>query len=259
MRSLLLAVFAVSAVLGDVAAAADLPIRQQPVPVYRKPVYFTGCYIGANVGTGWSWAGVENPNNYAYDANNLLALGLGSDLGTQQTAGLVGGLQGGCDYQVGGVVFGVQGMFDGASMKGNQIWQAAPQFANNGKIPWFGTVTGRVGFTFVPSAMFYGKAGVAWFDHDYSRDRYGVSLATGSSAAIGWTAGVGVEWIIWGTWSLWAEYNYIGIGERDVTFTLAGAGITQFPNTPATFPLRIQENINLFQVGFNYRFVAGAY
>ena len=62
----------------------------------------------------------------------------GGDLGTQQTGGLVGGVQGGCDYQVGSFVFGVQGLFDGAAMKGNTIWQANPAFRNNGNIPWFG-------------------------------------------------------------------------------------------------------------------------
>lgn len=253
MRALLLAVVAVSSVLGGVAAAADLPIAQ-PVPVYRKPVYFTGCYLGANVGTGWSWASVDDPNQYLVPP--LIG---GTDIGTQQTAGLVGGVQGGCDYQVGSVVFGVQGMFDGGRMTGDTIWQAAPQFANNGKIPWFGTLTGRVGFTFVPAAMFYAKAGVAFLHHDYSRDLFGVALATGSAGGVGWTAGVGVEWIIFGNWSLWAEYNYIGIGQRDVTFTLTGPGAIAFPAAPASFPFRIQENINAFQVGFNYRFMASPY
>jgi outer membrane immunogenic protein len=248
MKAFLIAVLGLVAVLGGTAVAADLPIRQpvQPVPIYRKPIYFTGCYLGANVGTGWSWASVSDPTNF-------FGFGIGgSDLGTHQTAGLVGGVQGGCDYQVGSFVFGVQGMFDGASMKGNTTWQASPTFTNNGKIPWFGTVTGRVGVTFVPAAMFYAKAGVAFLHHDYSRDQFGVALATGSSGGMGWTAGVGVEWIITGTWSLWAEYNYVGIGERDVNFTLVVP-----PGT--SFPLRIQENISLFQVGFNYRFVAAPY
>jgi len=253
MKALLLAVFALSSVLGEVAVAADLPIRQQPVPVYRKPMYFTGCYLGANVGTGWSWASVD-------DITNQFNFGFGTtDIGTQQTAGLVGGVQGGCDYQVGSFVFGVQGMFDGASMKGNQIWQANPTYSNSGKIPWFGTVTGRVGVTFVPAAMFYAKAGVAFLHHDYSRNQWGVEHATGSAGGIGWTAGLGVEWIIYGTWSLWAEYNYIGIPERDVTFTLTGPGALAFPLAAGSFPLRIQENINLFQVGFNYRFISPQY
>ena len=71
---------------------------------------------------------------------------------------------------------------DGASIKGNQIWQANPTFSNNGRIPWFGTVTGRIGVTFVPAAMFYAKAGVAFLDHDYSRDQWSVALATGGAS-----------------------------------------------------------------------------
>ena len=173
------------------------------------------------------------------DPNNFVGFGIGgSDLGTQQTAGLVGGVQGGCDYQVGSFVFGVQGMFDGASMKGNTTWQASPTFTNNGKIPWFGTLTGRVGVTFVPTAMFYAKAGVALLHHDYSRDRFGVALATGSSGGIGWTAGVGVEWIIFGTWSLWAEYNYIGIGRARCDLHPDGQAHCNCRG-PASFPLHV--------------------
>ena len=245
MRAFLLAVVALGSILGDLAVAADLPIAQ-PRPVYRKPMYFTGCYLGANVGTGWSWASVNDPTNF-------FGFGIGgADLGTHQTAGLVGGGQAGCDYQVGSFVFGVQGMFDGSSMKGNSTWQANPWFSNNGKIPWFGTLTGRVGVTFVPSAMFYAKGGVAWLHHDYSRDFFSVPIATGGATGIGWTVGLGVEWIIAGNWSLWAEYNFIGVGQRDVTFTLVAP-----PGT--SFPLRVEENINLFQVGFNYRFIAPQY
>ena len=130
MKALSLAGIALIAVLGDAATAADLPIAPPPVtPVYRTPQYWTGCYVGANVGTGWSRAGVT-------DSTNQFGFGIGgADLGTQQTAGLIGGVQGGCDYQVGSFVFGIQGMFDGSTMKGNTIWQANPSFRNNGKHP----------------------------------------------------------------------------------------------------------------------------
>jgi hypothetical protein len=40
---------------------------------------------------------------------------------------------------------------------------------------------------------------------------------------------------------------------------LTGPGAIAFPLAAASFPLRIQENINLFQVGFNYRFIAPPY
>ena len=249
MKTMSLAGLALIALLGNAASAADLPIAQ-PVPVYRAPTYFTGCYVGGNVGMGWSWAGVSN-------STNQFGFGIGDgDLGTQQTSGLVGGVQGGCDYQVGSFVFGIQGLFDGAAMKGNTIWQANPAFRNNGDIPWFATVTGRIGITIAPAAMIYAKAGVAALHHNYSWDQFGVPLATASSTPIGWTAGIGAEWIFAGNWSLFAEYSYLGFGDRSVTFALTGPGAAVFPAATTSFPLSISENINIFIVGFNYRFGA---
>ncbi len=239
----------VLALLGNAAIAADLPIAR-PAPVYRTQTYFTGCYVGGNVGTGSSWAGVS-------DSTNQFGFGIGgSDLGTQQTFGLVGGVQGGCDYQVGSFVFGIQGLFDGAAMKGDTVWQANPTFRSNGKIPWFATVTGRIGITIVPAAIIYAKAGIAAMHHSYSWDQFDVPLATASSTPIGWTAGVGAEWLFAGNWSLFVEYAYLGFGDRNVTFGLTGAGAAAFPAATASFPFSITENINTFIVGFNYRFGA---
>ena len=39
-------------------------------------------------------------------------------------------------------------------MSGNSVWQRSPTFSNNGNITWFGTLTGRVGVTFTPTAMY---------------------------------------------------------------------------------------------------------
>ena len=249
MRTISLAGIALIALLGNAANAADLPIAR-PAPVYRTQTYFTGCYVGGNVGTGSSWAGVS-------DSTNQFGFGIGgSDLGTQQTFGLVGGVQGGCDYQVGSFVFGIQGLVDGAAMKGDTVWQANPAFRSNGTIPWFATVTGRVGITIVPTAIIYAKAGIAATHHNYSWDQFDIPLATASSTMIGWTAGVGAEWLFAGNWSLFVEYAYLGFGDRNVTFGLTGAGAAAFPAATTSFPFSISENINTFIVGFNYRFGA---
>ena len=246
MKSFVLAGAALIALLGGAATAADLPVAAPIVPVYRTPMYWTACYVGGNVGTAWSWASLTDTTGAFTGPTN--------DLGTQQTAGLAGGVQGGCDYQVGSIVFGIQGMWDGGRLTGNTIWQPFPQFSNSGTIPWFATVTGRVGVTFVPAAMFYAKLGVAALHHDYSRNYFGVPVATGSSSPFGWTAGIGVEWIFAGNWSLFAEYAYLGFGRRDVTFTLTGAPAPGVPAAPGTFPLSIQENINAFIVGSMVKF-----
>jgi hypothetical protein len=49
-------------------------------------------------------------------------------------------------------------------------------------------------------------------------------------------------------------------GLLNVTVKLIGdVPVLAFPLAGATFPFRIQENINAFQVGFNYRFIAPQY
>ncbi len=255
MKALSLAGIALIAVLGDAATAADLPIAPPPVTtVYRTPQYWTGCYVGGNVGMGWSGASIT-------DTTNQFGFGIGgADLGTQQTAGLIGGVQGGCDYQVGSFVFGIQGMFDGSTMKGNTIWQANPSFRNNGSIPWFGTLTGRAGITFVPAAMIYAKVGLATMHHNYSWDQFNTQLATASSTPIGWTAGIGVEWIFAGSWSMFAEYAYLGFGHRNVTYSLTGApAVLAIPAGATSFPFSVSEDVSVFLVGFNYRFGPPAY
>src|SRR4030088_95554 len=72
------------------APAADLP-RPAPAPLYTKAPpparTWTGCYLGGNVGGGWT-------NMSFFDPTFLL------DDGTANGSGVVGGGQIGCDYQV---------------------------------------------------------------------------------------------------------------------------------------------------------------
>ena len=93
----------------------------------------------------------------------------------------------------------------------------------------------------------------------YSWDQFNVPLATASATPLGWTAGIGVEWIFAGSWSMFAEYAYLGFGHRNVRYTLTGAGAIVFPAAAPSFPFSIQENVNAFIIGFNYRFGQPAY
>jgi len=93
MKKLLLAGLAGLAVFAaGAASAADLGVR----PTYKAPppmappapvALWTGCYIGANVGGGWT--------HKEFDFN-------GFDDGKHTASGVVGGGQFGCDYQFGG-------------------------------------------------------------------------------------------------------------------------------------------------------------
>ena len=112
------------------------------------------------------------------------------------------------------------------------------------------SVTGRVGYSW-DRWLFYGKGGAAW-----TANRYGAldTLATydyeGSETRFGWTAGVGVEWMLWHDWSLKLEYDYYGFGTRSVTFIDNVTGNVG--------PENINQTIQIVKLGLNFHVFAGA-
>jgi outer membrane immunogenic protein len=251
---------------GGSAKAADLPPPPASAPVYRAvpvvPVFtWTGCYVGANVGGGWA-------STHAYDTSGVItgfagAPVLNSDLGSQTTAGVVGGGQLGCDYQRDRFVIGIQGVVDASGMKGS-IAEPAGNFTIDSSIPWFATVTARAGITVVPTGLLYVKAGGAFIKDNLSMTItsagsafLGVPPGLAASAgynASGWTAGGGFEWAFADKWSVFAEYDYLNFGTPTINFTSAGTVVV-----PATFQLGVQKNVSVFMVGINARLGPGAF
>jgi outer membrane immunogenic protein len=234
------------AALAGAATAADLPPRApapyQPLPAPPPVFTWTGCYIGGNIGGGWA-------SKSSTDAAGAVTGVVGADLGSHTADGFIGGGQVGCDYQAGLWVVGVQGMFEGSNMKGSNT-DPSGLFVVNTSIPWFATVTGRIGFTASPAVLLYAKGGGAWVRDDYTLSSFaGTALATASPTTSGWTVGGGVEWSFAANWSAFAEYNYLDFGTPGVTFTSSAGG----------FPINIKQNINSFMVGLNYRFSALGY
>ena len=77
-------------------------------------------------------------------------------------------------------------------------------------------------------------------------DFTGASIATASTNPSGWTVGGGVEWVVAGNWTAFAEYDYFDFGTPSVSFA-SNLGAT-------AFTVNIKQNINSFLVGINYRF-----
>ena len=101
VRKAFLAGIAVAGLLSGPALASDLPAK---APVYKAPIAvppynWSGLYVGANFGGGWSNGSLNIPGNNLYG-------GLSE---------FIGGVQAGYNFQAGHFLFGVEGDFDGAS------------------------------------------------------------------------------------------------------------------------------------------------
>jgi outer membrane immunogenic protein len=238
----LLAGIAAGALLAGAAHAADLA---RPVPVYRAPppvvTYFTwtGCYIGINGGGVWARKErIDEAPGFA-----------GTSLGTHDANGWLAGAQGGCNYQAGSWVFGIQGDYDWANATGSNINALFPGTTDQSTVRALSSVTGRVGYAW-DRFLLYVKGGGAWERDDYSILIGGFTLATASETRGGWTAGIGGEYAFLDWLTGFVEYDHYDFGTRTNTFnncTVAACGAV-------SFPVDVKDTKNVFKVGLNFKF-----
>jgi outer membrane immunogenic protein len=228
-------VFASVAALGmtvGAASAADLG-RPAPAPVYTKapvvaPLSWTGCYLGGNAGGAWV-------HNKEFDAADNI------DFGSDTTSGFIGGGQVGCDYQAGSWVFGVQGSYDWADIKGSHdVPETGGLMSVSNDDKYLATATARIGYTVEPSLLLYAKGGAAWTSNDITTSAIGIPLDTVTDNRLGWTAGAGVEYMFAPNWSVFGEYKYAGFGTKS----------QNFPNTGVS--LNVTQDIQSAVAGVNF-------
>ena len=234
-------VLAGSILTANAADMAARPLYKAPPPPPAPVFSWTGCYVGGNLGGG------STHKHFEFAADGQLF-----DEGTLDQGGFVGGGQLGCDYQFGSnFVVGVQGMFDGTTIKGTETFfsgidQFNEQYAV--KLHWFTTLTGRVGFLATPSLLLYGKGGAAWVNEriDYVPGAE-VVASTGNTTRSGWVAGAGVEWMFAPQWSAFVEYNHMGFGTKDMNLNFVVDGSFDFTES-------VKQSVDMVVVGVNWRF-----
>jgi outer membrane immunogenic protein len=221
------------------AQAADLARVPNVYKVAPPVAVWTGCYFGFNIGGAWSQATITD---------GVTGVGLGS----VSPGGFVGGGQLGCDYQTGLFVFGIQGMANMADVRGSQL-QPNGLVTNYLNIPWIETLTGRIGYAAFPSTLLYVKGGAAWVRDNITTTFGGATVGTGIITPNGWTIGIGAEFMFFNTWSAFAEYNYAGFGNNQVSLIPAavGAGVaininhnqSQRPDIPGRIELPVRRSV----------------
>jgi outer membrane immunogenic protein len=243
MKQLLLA--STCLVLSSVTSmAADLPM-QTKAPVYATPAFnWSGFYIGAQVGGGTMSTDVTQ--------------GTTNSVGK----GAIAGGQIGYNYQDGNWVFGIEGEGYWSNIKLNQNFSEANDlgvvtgtFGNSIENRSDYTIAGRVGMAF-DRTLIYGKGGWAWgafrsssFNNDLTPPPFSQSFY-GSGTLDGFLVGVGVEHALTRNWTVKFEYNYIGYGAKEQSFTSCST------STPCHFAESqpVSASKQLFKFGLNYLF-----
>jgi outer membrane immunogenic protein len=211
--------------------AADLPagVPNGVAPTYYPVApFWSGAYVGVNLGVGWDNAAWAN----SFD-------GVGD---RARPWGVVGGGQVGFNYQIYSWVIGVEGTASGADLIGNS--QDGGGFIYGIKDDWTATVTGRLGYDY-NQRLFYVKGGAAFADsRETVTDPAGVSATTATAGRFGYAFGAGVEVPLSRTWSWRVEYDFMYFPIHSLNIAL--------PEGPIATGSSLQ--IQTFTIGVNYRF-----
>jgi outer membrane immunogenic protein len=223
----------------DIASAADMAVKARPVVAPVTP--WTGCYVGGNVGGGWTQLDTTRISN---DAVGPAV----ANYGREKDSGFIGGGQVGCDFQTGSLVLGVQGMFDFGNINGQHAIPDFPTFSETNNLKSIITGTGRFGWLFTPAFLTYGKFGIAWLNDRNQVFTPGGALVESSSFTVpGWTAGIGGEWMFAPNWSVFAEYNYMWFLDDTATHLNPAPGF-------AGEVINVRQKAQTVLVGVNYKF-----
>jgi outer membrane immunogenic protein len=178
----------ISAHAADMGVPPAMPASPGYIPA---AFYWTGFYVGGEAGGGWgnaSWVDAVAPATASLSPNGFL----------------VGGFLG-VNYQIGQVVLGMEGTFDGNWFNSNTTDTAGNNLKT--QVFWTATTVGRLGIAF-DRLLIYGKGGAA-FAYDRATETTPALQAIGSNDRFGWTVGGGVEYAFTEHFTARVEYDYL--------------------------------------------------
>jgi outer membrane immunogenic protein len=281
MRGFFLSLILAGVVTASASApsrAADIMSAPPPPPMAAPAWTWTGFYIGANAGYGWTSTSASFTNGPIPSGGGLASLlGPGNPVSFDAVNGL-GGVQIGFDWQIASfMLIGIETDFDFTNLRGSNSASNTSLIVSpftstaEQRVQWFGTVRGRVGFLPWDNLLIYATGGFAHGgvkqDVAYNDNGNGVAdqdgncnvgpgaCYTGSSSriAIGWAAGGGLEYAFWRHWSVRAEYLFIDLGAHTFNETVPSSNTPGIP--PSTMVAHFNETeLQVLRAGVNFRF-----
>jgi outer membrane immunogenic protein len=216
------------------ASAADLaPVYAKAAPMPPSAFSWTGCYVGVHAGGG----------------------GMHDSFTGEFGAGALAGAQGGCNYQTGMLVVGIEGegWWSGIKSDFNRTTDSEGFFTNertSNKYDY--SIAGRAGVAF-DRALVYLKGGWVWGRFDFY-DQEGCTAgcttvtSTASQTLNGPLIGVGVEYAFTNNWTAKVEYNYANYRSRMIRLTCQ-SGCSPFGEVDSQGAEK-----HIIKIGVNYLF-----
>jgi opacity protein-like surface antigen len=213
-------------------------------PARTAAVNWSGFYVGGHAGGGWGVSDWKTATGTLGTAPVFP--------GTSDVNGLLAGGQLGYRVQAADWIYGVEVDASWADFVGtakcatfNVIIPTSATCHTN--IDSLGTVTATLGKS-EGKFLFYGKAGGAWANEKDAATSITVVPNLnfgGSQTRFGWTIGSGIAYALTNNWSVFAEYDYLGFGNKAINLSDPANGTSQ---------VHIDQHLSVMKVGANYRF-----
>jgi len=240
MRILLTALPIVLALAGP-ARAGGMLVETGSVPAHAQ---WTGCYGGGHLGGTWGTSDKWIPRTPggAFE---------GVSLGGHDVDGFIGGVQAGCDVQLGnGVVLGIGGDYGWTEASGTHPSARETGVFYHSEVEGLGALTGRLGYA-SGNLLLYVEGGAAWERVSYAAATTQIGTAyRATDTRDGWTVGGGGEYALTEHLSAFVEYAHYDFGTERITLD------PQFSFLPTAF-VDIDDTANVVRAGINLRFGLG--
>jgi outer membrane immunogenic protein len=246
----LLAAISLSVGYGQIALAADLPVK---APIYKgphiAPIYdWNGFYVGGHL--GWGWGHDDAEGFFRFTAGPFIA-GQSSGKFPFDLDGFLGGGQIGFNYTAWPhIVVGIEADLSAANIKASISKTTVNGTAvQDSKLDWLATVRGRAGYAF-NEWLVYATGGAAWVHAKVVNTQVATFLGgvppgtteSVSETSMGWTIGGGVEVGIARNWTAKLDYLYLDFGNNTHALTIF--------NRVSVDHL----TMNVVRLGLNYKF-----